>query len=175
MIPPVRYRHHLGRYREIAAILARHGLGWLALELGLGDLIPFERGVLRHPRREAAYTRPEHFRMALEDLGTVFIKLGQVLSTRPDMLPPEYVTEFARLQDAAPPVAYPAIVAMIQAELGAPPEAVYAEFESAPRASASIGQTHAARLADGTRVIVKVRVRGAPQPSSRPGWQMGHA
>jgi ubiquinone biosynthesis protein len=166
MIPPFRHRH-LGRYREIAGILARHSLGWLALELGLGDLIPFERGLLGHPRREERYTRPEHFRMALEDLGTVFIKLGQVLSTRPDMLPPDYVTEFARLQDAAPAVPYPAIAAVIQAEMGAPPEVVYSEFDPTPRASASIGQTHAARLADGARVIVKVQRPGVEQAVER--------
>jgi ubiquinone biosynthesis protein len=156
----IRSRHHLSRYREIASILARHGLGWVVLELGLGDLIPFHRGLLGHPRRDVPYSRPEHFRMALEDLGVVFIKLGQVLSTRPDMLPPDFVTEFARLQDAAPPVPYAEIAAVVEAELGAPPEAVYAEFSPEPRASASIGQAHAARFADGTPVIVKVQRPG---------------
>lgn len=75
---------YLKRYREIATILARHGLGWLALELNLGGLIPFHWGLLGHPRREEPYTQAEHMRMALEDLGTTFIKLGQILSTRPD-------------------------------------------------------------------------------------------
>jgi ubiquinone biosynthesis protein len=140
--------------------LARHGLGWLVLQLGLGDLIPFQRGLLGHPRRAAAYTRPEHFRLALEDLGATFIKLGQILSVRPDLLPPDYVAEFARLQDAAPPVAYPEVAAVIEEELGKPPDALYAGFEHVPRASASIGQAHAARLPDGTAVIVKVQRPG---------------
>lgn len=156
----IRNRRHLGRYRQIASTLARHGLGWVVLQLGLGDLVPFHRGLLGHPRREAPYTRPEHFRMAMEDLGTVFIKLGQVLSTRPDLLPPEYVSEFARFQDAAPPVPYEEVAAVVEAELGAAPEALYAGFEPAPRAAASIGQVHAARLSDGTSVIVKVQRPG---------------
>ncbi|MHB0858993.1 MAG: ABC1 kinase family protein [Anaerolineae bacterium] len=151
---------HAGRYREIAAALARHGLGWLVLQLGLGDLIPFERGLLGHPRRAVAYTRPEHFRLALEDLGATFIKLGQILSVRPDLLPPDYTAEFARLQDAAPAVAYPEVAAIIEEELGKPPDTLYAEFEHVPRASASIGQAHAARLPDGTAVIVKVQRPG---------------
>lgn len=157
---PLTRNRHLSRYRQITASLARHGLGWLIPELGLGDLIPFHKGMLGHPQRDEPYTRPEHFRMVLEDLGVVFIKLGQVLSTRPDMLPPAYIIEFARLQDAAPPVSYAEIAAVIEAELGAPPEAIYTEFDPAPRASASIGQAHTARLKDGTPVVVKVQRPG---------------
>ena len=163
----IRHRHHLGRYRQIAGTLARHGLGWVVLQLGLGDLIPFQRGLLGHPRREAPYTRPEHFRMAMEDLGAVFIKLGQVLSTRPDLLPPDYIAEFARLQDAAPPVAYDQIAAVVEAELGALPEILYAEFDPIPRAAASIGQVHAARMSDGTPVVVKVQRPGVDRVVER--------
>lgn len=151
---------HLNRYREIATILARHGLGWLLPELGLDWLVLFHRGWLGHPRREEPYTRPEHFRMAFEDLGVVFIKLGQVLSTRPDLLPPDYIQEFSRLQDAAPPVPYAAVAAVIEAELGALPDTVYAEFDPTPLAAASVGQVHAAHLRDGTPVVVKVQRPG---------------
>lgn len=164
MIP----RHpHLNRYREIATILARHGLGWLLPELGLDRLVPFHRGWLGHPQREEPYTRPEHFRMAFEDLGVVFIKLGQVLSTRPDMLPPAYVQEFTKLQDAAPPVSYAAVAAVVESELGAPPAAIFAEFDPTPRAAASIGQVHPARLRDGTPVVVKVQRPGVEQAVER--------
>lgn len=159
MSPRSRSRH-LNRYRQIAAALARHGLGWVVLELGLGDLAPFHKGLLGHPRQDAPYTRPEHVRMVLEDLGPVFIKLGQVLSTRPDLVPPDYITEFARLQDAAPPVPYTAVAAVVEAELGVAPEHIFSAFELQPRASASLGQAHAARLKDGTRVIVKVQRPG---------------
>ncbi|HMO57211.1 MAG TPA: AarF/ABC1/UbiB kinase family protein [Roseiflexaceae bacterium] len=151
---------HLDRYQQIAAILVRHGLGWLALDLGLGDLIPFHKGLLGHPTRTTPYTRPEHVRMALEDLGVTFIKLGQILSTRPDVLPPEYIAELARLQDAVPPVAFSEIAAVVEAELGGPLETIFATFDQAPRAAASVGQAHVARLPDGTPVIVKVQRPG---------------
>ena len=102
---PGRVRH-LSRYREIAAILARHGLGWVVAQLGLGDLVPFQRGWFGHPPRETPYTQAEHFRMAFEDLGVTFIKFGEILSTRADLLPAAYVAEFSKLQDATPPVSY---------------------------------------------------------------------
>lgn len=135
----LRSRTHLNRYREIAGVLVRHGLGWVVLEMGLGNLIPFHRGLLGHTERDRPYTRPEHFRMALEDLGVVTIKLGQVLSTRPDLLPSDYVTEFTRLQDAAPAVSYADVAALVEAELGVPPGELYATFDRIPRASPSLG------------------------------------
>ncbi len=73
---------HIERYRQIAGTLARHGLGYLVGIFGLGRFVPFHRGLLKHPRRALPYTRPEHIRMALEELGATFIKLGQILSTR---------------------------------------------------------------------------------------------
>jgi ubiquinone biosynthesis protein len=148
------------RYREIATILARHGLGWFAIQLRLGGLIPFHWGLLGHPKRKEAYSQSEHMRMALEDLGPAFIKLGQILSTRPDLIPPEYVTEFSKLQDSAPPFSYPQVVEVIQGELGNSPEKIFKTFDVQPRASASIGQVHAARLHDGTPVMVKVQRPG---------------
>src|SRR4030066_24201 len=151
---------HLKRYREIATILARHGLGWLALELNLGGLIPFHRGLLGHPKRKEPYTQAEHMRMALEDLGATFIKLGQILSTRPDLVPPEYIIQFSKLQDSAPPFPYAEVAEIIQKELGAPPEKIFKVFETQPRASASIGQVHNARLKDDSLVVVKVQRPG---------------
>ena len=151
---------HLKRYREIAVNLARHGLGWLAIQLRLGGLIPFHWGLLGHPKRKEPYSQAEHMRMALEDLGTTFIKLGQILSTRPDLLPPEYVTEFSKLQDSAPPFPYHQVVEVIRNELGNSPEKIFKNFDVQPRASASIGQVHAARLHDGTPVMVKVQRPG---------------
>ncbi|AOY70817.1 ubiquinone biosynthesis protein [Arthrobacter subterraneus] len=151
---------HAGRYREIAEVLARHGLGFLAGITGLERWVPFHHGVLGHESRELSYTNPEHLRLALEQLGPTFIKLGQLLSTRSDLLPPEYLQELAKLQDGAPPVPGETVRRLIQQELGAGPEELFAEFESEPLASASIGQAHAALLADGTRVVVKVRRPG---------------
>ena len=140
------------RYQEIAETLGRHGVGFLATAAGINSWIRVP--VPPHDRR---YTVPERLRLVLEELGPTFVKLGQLLSTRPDLLPPAYIAEFSKLLDAAPPVAPDAITEAIRAELGADPEEIFAEFDSRPLASASIGQAHTARLADGTSVVVKVR------------------
>ncbi|WP_216641313.1 ABC1 kinase family protein [Thermus scotoductus] len=128
--------------------------------LGLERFVPFHHGLLGHPRRHEPYTRPEHIRMALEDLGAAWIKLGQILSTRADLLPPEYLTELAKLQDAVPPVPSEAVREVIATELGLQPEQVFASFDPTPLAAGSIGQAHAATLFDGTEVVVKVRRPG---------------
>jgi ubiquinone biosynthesis protein len=151
---------HLERYRQIAETLARHGLGFAIGAAGLQRWVPFHHGLLGHEAREEPYTNPEHLRLALEQLGPAFIKLGQVLSTRQDLLPGPYREELALLQDSAPPVPAAAGAAAIESELGAPAERVFASFDPAPLASASLGQAHAATLADGTEVVVKVRRPG---------------
>lgn len=148
------------RYRRIANILMRHGLGFFVGVGGLGKFVPFHRGLLGHARRDEPYTRPEHVRMAFEDLGPTFIKFGQILSTRADLLPPEYQAEFAKLQDGAPPVPITAVRATIERELGAPPEQLFASFGETPLATGSLGQAHLATLHDGTEVVVKVRRPG---------------
>ncbi|ERK73240.1 MAG: AarF/ABC1/UbiB kinase family protein [Actinobacteria bacterium] len=149
------------RYRLIASVLERHGLGLLVGALGLQSWVPFNRGILGHERRDDPYTNPEHLRLALEDLGPTFIKLGQLLSTRTDLLPSAYTQELVKLQDAAPPVRWEEIGAVIQEELGAPAEELFETFDTEPLAAASIGQAHAATLHGGTQVVVKVRRPGA--------------
>ncbi|WP_207956923.1 ABC1 kinase family protein [Rubrobacter tropicus] len=151
---------HLNRYRQIAEALSRHGLGYMVGIFGLEQFVPFHRGLFSHERREEPYTRPEHLRLALEDLGATFIKLGQILSTRPDLLPPDYVSELSKLQDAAPPVPGEEVRGLLVEELGLPPEKVFASFDPEPLAAASIGQAHVATLAAGTDVVVKVRRPG---------------
>src|SRR5215471_17392231 len=155
-----RKRSYQNRMRQIASTLARHGLGYLVGMLGLERFVPFHKGLLKHPRRAQPYTQPEHLRMALEELGATFIKLGQILSTRSDLLPPEYLTEFAKLQDAAPTISLEAVQETISTELGRPIEATFSTFDPTPLAAASIGQAHAATLLDGTEVVVKVRRPG---------------
>ncbi len=152
---------HLDRYREIGETLARHGLGVLIGASGMERWIPFHRGLLRQIRRDKPYSTAEHVRLALEELGPAFIKLGQLLSTRPDLLPPAYLTELARLQDSIAPVPTQVIEHLVEQELGAPPDSIFASFDLVPLASASIGQAHAATLLDGTEVVVKVRRPGA--------------
>lgn len=152
--------NHRERYREIAETLSRHGMGYLVGVLGLERQVPFHRGLLGHERREEPYTQPEHVRLALEQLGATFVKLGQILSTRSDLLGPDYQVELAKLQDAAPPVSGDAIRELVAQELGRGVDEAFAHFEVVPLAAASIGQAHAATLHDGTEVVVKVRRPG---------------
>ncbi len=156
---------HAARYRQISATLRRHSLGFFAGLIGAGRLNPFRRGQSGAGQDSGpaadAVAPPEHVRLALEELGPTFIKLGQVLSTRSDLLPQAYVDELAKLQDAAPPVAIEQIREVIRQELGAEPEELFRSFEDRPLASASIGQAHTATLHDGTEVVVKVRRPGA--------------
>lgn len=131
------------RYREILGVLARHGIG-----------VADDR-FLRHEAADQA--RAEHLRRACEDLGPMFIKLGQLLSTRGDLLPDPYRAELGKLQDEVPPLPANAIVDVIGEDLGAPPDQLFAFFDVKPLGSASIGQVHAARLFDGRHVVLKVR------------------
>jgi len=145
-----RKNFHLNRSRQIAGALLTHGWGFLR------NNDETVGGVNSQP----AAARPAHLRLALEELGTTFIKLGQILSTRADLLPPEYLAELTKLQDSAPPVPFEAIREALVSELGQPVENVFAEFDTHPLAAASIGQAHAATLPDGTEVVVKIRRPG---------------
>jgi ubiquinone biosynthesis protein len=150
-------RTHLHRYREIAEVLARHGLGFFLSVFGLDRFIPV-RALLLGNRQPA--TKPEQLRIALEELGATFIKFGQVLSTRADLLPVEYQAELSKLQDAAPSVPIEVIRGRVEEELGKSIEDLFADFDDRPLAAASIGQAHAARLHSGIDVVVKVRRAG---------------
>ena len=146
---------HLKRSREIAGVLIGHGWESLRENFGLAG-----RGLAHRSNHGNALTGPEHLRRALEELGTTFIKLGQILSTRADLLPPEYLTELSKLQDAAPSVPFRAVRKVLLAELGHPIEKAFLSFNPEPLAAASIGQAHAATLVDGTEVVVKIRRPG---------------
>jgi len=145
---------HLRRYRHILTVFTRHGFGFALSHLPteplwLRDLYPF-------PIQEPA-SLPAHFRQALEELGPAFVKLGQMLSTRPDVLPPDYITELAKLQDKVPPVPWEEIRQVIEAELGHPPERVFGEIDPKPLAAASLAQVHAAKLTTRQKVVIKVQ------------------
>ena len=137
------------RYREILAVLARHGIGLVEDEF------------ITHEAGDQA--RAEHLRRACEELGTMFIKLGQALSTRGDLLPDAYRKELARLQDEVVPVPATVITDIIREDLGAPHDQIFASFDLKPLGSASIGQVHAARLFDGREVVIKVRKPGVDE------------
>ncbi|MDB5040047.1 MAG: hypothetical protein JWN27_773 [Candidatus Eremiobacteraeota bacterium] len=135
------------RYREIVATLARHGFGIIEDHFVEDDA-------------ERERSRAERLRQACEELGTMFVKLGQMLSTRGDLLPEAYRLELAKLVDDVPPLPAGVITQVIREELGAAPEAIFASFDPEPIGSASIGQVHTARLVDGRDVVVKVRKPG---------------
>jgi ubiquinone biosynthesis protein len=150
------------RYLEIGRILARNGFGWLWSKWGIGTIL----GGLDKSADEAkpdATTQPERLRLTFEELGTTYIKLGQALSTRPDLLPPEYVAELSKLQDHVPEVPYADIESAILQELGQKPADLFQSFDPKPLGAGSIGQVHSAVLADGTAVVVKVRLPGIEQ------------
>lgn len=151
------HRPAVKRTRQIARVLAGHGLGNL---VDLTGLTRFAPPLVSRPVRHAPLTTAQRLRAALGELGVTFIKLGQTLSTRADLLPADFVEELSKLQDAAPHVAIARIREAIEADLGRPPEAVFATFDPQPMASASIGQVHSATLPNGAPVVVKVRRPG---------------
>jgi ubiquinone biosynthesis protein len=148
----------LARATEIATILSASGFGWLAQALGLV-----------HPgspcRNGQAWpvSMPDRLRLTLERLGPAFVKAGQMLAVRPDYVPLEYAEALRGLHTDAAPFAAAEAAAIVESELGSPLASLYAEFDQAPFAAASLSQVHRARLRDGRRVAVKIQ---------RPGIQM---
>lgn len=154
--------HDLGRVQALAAILIRYGFGDVLRRLGLaralarsGKVVP-----LGHLDELVALPAPVRVRRAMEEMGPSFVKLGQVLATRVDLFPPEWIAEFSRLQNAVPPVPFEAIRTEITEALGAAPESAFLWLDPEPLAAASIAQVHRARLHDGREVVAKVRRPG---------------
>lgn len=149
------------RYRAIAAVLWEERLLGLFRGVGLEEELPAGMaGEELSGTREKDLPKAIRVRHALERLGPVFVKLGQLLATRGHLLPPALVQELAKLQDDVPTVAWPEMKARIEAELGAPVEEVFGSFDEEPLAAASIGQVYRATLPDGTPVAVKVQRPG---------------
>ena len=152
----------LARAHEIGTVLVRYGFSDLVRRVGLGNALERAGKALhwRAPEALAHMETPERIRRTLEELGPTFVKLGQVLATRVDLFPPEWIAEFGKLQDAAPAEPWERIHAQLTEDLGAAPETVFADLQPVPIAAASLAQVHRARLADGRAVVLKVRRPG---------------
>ncbi|HXV34673.1 MAG TPA: AarF/ABC1/UbiB kinase family protein [Gaiellaceae bacterium] len=151
----------LGRMSEIAQVAARHGFGYLfetrgpaAVRSRLGREVEVE---------PEGSPRGQRLREMLDELGPTFVKFGQLLSTRPDIVPPDIVFELKALQDAVTPFPFEQARAVVEEELGLTLEQLYLDFEETPVAAASIGQVHRATLPNGRRVVVKVQRPNAPR------------
>ena len=162
---PRAYRR-LSRFRHILRVLFKYGFDTISLR----ERVPQAMKRLFMPWRKdetteiaAKYSMPERLRMAFVELGPTFVKLGQVLAQRQDMIPPDFVHEFSKLQDNVPPFGMDLVRQQIRTELGRELEDVFSEFDEHPVGAASMAQGHLAKLKDGTEVFVKIQRPGIAQ------------
>src|SRR5436190_4228278 len=155
----------LGRLSEIAQVMVRHGFGYFLEAHKLTDLLPGRSAEARLAAvyEEGSSARGQHLRELLDELGPTFVKFGQLLSTRPDVVPPDIIAELRALQDDVRPFPFEQAEQVIEADLGLSLERLFLDFDPTPLAAASIGQVHCATLPNGRRVAVKVQRPGAPR------------
>jgi len=153
-------QRNLGRLSEIVQVAVRHGFGYFFEKHRLTDLLPFGTRSVPPP---LASQRGVHLRDMLDELGPTFVKFGQLLSTRPDVVPPDIIAELRALQDDVRPFPFEQVEQVVEAEFGLSLERAFLDFESTPIAAASIGQVHRATLPNGREVAVKVQWPGAPR------------
>lgn len=146
----------VGRLRRVASVVVRHGFGEFLLRM------PFAKGLVGSEKagEEAKGSAPERFTRLLGALGPTYIKLGQLLSMRADLLPAAYVQALSTLQDSAPVISYDDVKRQVERGLGQPLDELFDDFDEEPLATASIGQTHLATTKEGRRVVVKVQRPG---------------
>ena len=168
-------RSHFFRYRQIILVLARYRLEEVLRYVGLQKYLPLRWLLRGNPFRKLPYTKPQRLRMAIEELGTSFVKLGQILSTRADLLPPAYTQELSKLQSSLKPLPLEVIKKVIKDELGRSTDQVFRSFEPRPIGVASIGQVYSCLLADGTDVVVKVQKPGVPELVEEDMYILGRA
>ena len=152
----------LGRLNTILGVLIRHGFGDSVRRMGLADTLAKAGHVLHweHAADLARLPPPVQLRLALEELGPTFVKLGQILAGRADLFGPEWIAEFEKLHSQVPALPLEDLRPQLLQDLGDEPEKLFARFDTVPLAAASIAQVHSAQLKDGTEVIVKIRRPG---------------
>src|SRR5688500_15786130 len=153
----------IGRLSEIAQVAVRHGFGYFFERHKLTDLLPWTARVEPTPDPALGSDRGRHLREMLDELGPTFVKFGQLLSTRPDVVPPDIVAELRSLQDDVSPFPFAQVRSVVEEELGLTLEQAFVSFDEAPIAAASIGQVHRATLPNGDEVVVKVQRPNAPR------------
>ncbi len=158
-----KHKGHFARYRKIATVLAKYRLEEVLRYVGMQKYLIFRFLLRGNPFRKMAYSKPERMRMAIEELGTSFVKLGQILSTRADLLPPAYTKELSKLQNSLKPLPVEVMKKVISDELGRSTDEVFSSFDPNPVGVASIGQVYSCTQADGTEVVVKVQKPGVPE------------
>ncbi|MBE0574338.1 MAG: ubiquinone biosynthesis protein UbiB [Desulfuromonadales bacterium] len=148
------------RYRTILGVLIKYGFGHFVEQLNIDYYLELGKRIVtldKIPKELERLSQPQRLRLVMEELGPTFIKLGQLLSTRPDVLSKDYIQEFSKLQDKVPAVSIDEVNAQILRELGHPAEELFAEFSKEPLAAASIAQVHRGKLKSGEEVVLKVR------------------
>lgn len=156
-----RVARHMGRYLQVLAVLVKFGFDDLLVRLGLNDLLDHARGMVGLKIEDhQLLSRPKRVRLAMEELGVVFIKWGQYLSTRDDLIPEAYIKEFSHLQNSVQPVPFEEVEHILAGIISS---GDLVDLSPIPLAAASVGQVHEARLADGQEVVVKVRRPGLPK------------
>ena len=152
----------VGRLNTIAGVLIRHGLGDVVHRLGLADTLARAGHalLLEHAADLARLEPPVQVRLAMEELGPTFVKLGQILAGRADLFGPEWIAEFEKLHSKVPAVPLAQLLPQLREDLGGEPDQVFARFDTEPLAAASIAQVHRAQLKNGTEVVVKIRRPG---------------
>lgn len=166
---------HFARYEQIAMVLAKYRLEEVLRYVGMQKYLALIWLLRGNPWRKMAYTKPERIRMAIEELGTCFVKLGQILSTRADLLPPAYTKELSKLQSSLKPLPVEVIKKVINNELGRSTDEVFSSFDPHPVGVASIGQVYSCTLIDGTEVVVKVQKPGVPEVVAEDMYILGRS